>query len=101
MKYFALIASASAIQLSDPPRTWYLGQTLDDNRMFNSEDEGDFVQLKSEQAPFFPDVGVRDESADKWTTRFYPGTRAFYKQPKEEYDDYHRRAPVASNHRMQ
>ena len=51
MKYFTLIASASAIQLSNPisqPKTWYFGQTLDDERMFNSEDEGDFVQLNSE-----------------------------------------------------
>jgi hypothetical protein len=43
MKYFALIASASAIQLSSKPATWYYGQTLDDNRMFAHEDEGDFV----------------------------------------------------------
>ena len=51
MKYFTLIASASAIQLSTPiskPATWYFGQTLDDDRMFAHEDEGDFVQLNAE-----------------------------------------------------
>ena len=46
MKYFTLIASASAIQLSSPiskPVSWYEGQTLEDNRMFQHEDDGDFV----------------------------------------------------------
>ena len=96
MKYFAFIASASAIQLTSPiskPETWYLGQTLDDNRMFNYEDQGDFLQLSAEQLPLFPDVGVRDLSADKWTTHFYPGWRGYYEVPHEEYDDFHRKAP--------
>ena len=43
----------------------------------------------AQQAPFFPDVGVRDESAAKSSVQYYPGDRSYYPVNNEEkYVDF-------------
>ena len=41
------------------PQTWYNGQTLDDDRLFAHEDEGDWVQLRDEE-PYFEGQVIED-----------------------------------------
>tara|TARA_B110000285_G_C14731630_1_gene426720 strand:- start:96 stop:254 length:159 start_codon:yes stop_codon:yes gene_type:complete len=38
----------------------------------------------AQQAPFFPDVGRRDESAAPYSPQYYPGDRSYYPVNNEE-----------------
>ncbi len=61
---FALVGLSQSIKITQPipeQQTWYFGQTVDDKRFFNSEDQDDFVLLdKMDPGDNTPQVDMKE-----------------------------------------